>query len=618
MPKVEIVGECAFYFSQDFDSSNWHYRYCTSLKKIDLPSATSIGSNAFYNCSSLESINIPAAETLGYHALYGCQKITHLELPEVREISEWALGYMPALKYLSIPKVEKVGGYAFAETDNIDTLRIGSAEQYCNIEYAVGCTNEWEYQCAFPLRGDYNKYIFIGDSETPATEITIPATVQNVPEYSFRGTSIHTIHFEGEVPPALISTNAVPEWTMLAVPDEAYETYLAADEYKTIPLQITKEGLITKTVTVDAKSGTSDLLAKVGTKNVRHIVNLTVKGTINSYDMLIIRNQMTSLRNLDLTEASIVDCDYVYSNTDGMNYHSIKDVVTADWMNGLMNVKLPATTKSIGSNAFSGCYKLVSVNIPDGVTSIGSYAFNGCNRIKDLTLPQSVTSFGQYAFQSCTGLKEVVIPDGVTAISSYAFNGCRDLEKATIPASVTEIGAGAFCNLGNEYYVEVDGQGKWVHDPISLHISSIDEWKNINFSGSYWQGGAFDNVGELYIGNSAEPIDAIVIPEGTTRLKDFTFAGFNCIKSVTFPAELDSIGYYTFGNCSGISSISLPDSLSYIGSYAFYNSGLKEINIPEKVKDIYEYTFSGCSNLEKIEFTDSLKSIGSYAFQYCI
>lgn len=414
----------------------------------------------------------------------------------------------------------------------------------------------------------------------------------------------------------MISTNAIPEWTMLAVPDEAYETYLAADEYNTIPLQITKEGLITKAVTVDAKAGTSDLLAKVGTKNVRHIVNLTVKGTINSYDMLIIRNQMTSLRNLDLTEASIVDCDYVYSNTGGMNYHSIKDVVTADWMNGLMNVKLPATTKTIGDNAFNGCYKLVSVNVPDGVTSIGGYAFSGCNRIKDLSLPQSVTSFGQYAFQSCTGLKEVVIPDGVTDVNSYAFYDCQDLEKVTIPASVKEIGAGAFCNLGNEYYVEVDGQGKWVYDPISLHISSIDEWKNINF-GDYWGGKAFDNVGELYIGNSAEPIDAIVIPEGTTRLKDYTFAGFNCIKSVTFPAELDSIGYYTFGDCSGISSISLPDSLSYIGSYAFYNSGLKEINIPEKVKDIYEYTFSGCRNLEKIEFTDSLKSIGSYAFQYC-
>lgn len=213
-----------------------------------------------------------------------------------------------------------------------------------------------------------------------------------------------------------------------------------------------------------------------------------------------------------------------------------------------------------------------------------------------MTLPQSLTSIGYDAFYDCYSLKEIVIPDGTTSIGRYAFSYCKDLEKVTIPASVTSIDSYAFS------YTK----------PLELHINSLKAWCSMN-NGSE----AFSNVCKLYIGDSDEPVEDIVIPEGTTSLKSYTFTGFKCIKSVSFPAELDSIGYYTFGNCSGISSIVLPDSVSYIGSYAFYNSGLKEINIPERVKTINSYTFSGCSNLEKIEFTDSLKSIGSYAFQYC-
>ncbi|MBQ0057537.1 MAG: leucine-rich repeat domain-containing protein, partial [Bacteroidales bacterium] len=588
----------------------------TALTSVYLPAARTIESGAFESCQLLAKIILPRVETLGYRALADCRKITRLELPEVKEIGSSSLSGMSALKYLSIPKVEKIGDYAFVNGTAyaIDSLRIGSVEQYCNIDHGSDKNDESAYQATFPWYELGKKNLFIGDSDAPATEITIPESVQQVPEYAFLGTGIHTIHFEGTTPPALISTKSFSGYTMLAVPEEAYDTYLAADVYNTIPLQIAREGHLTQELELEAKSTTSALLAKLGDSEIRNVVNLKITGTINSYDMMIIRNRMTSLRNLDLSEASIVDCDFVYSTSDGWNFHSVKDEITGDWLTGVMNVQLPATTKTIGYGAFQDCFNLVSVTIPDGVTSIGDRAFQNCVRIKELMLPQSVTSVGDYAFYDCAGLREVIIPDGVTSINSYAFYGCRDLEKVTIPASVKNIGYYAFTEVGNGYW---DEYGNYRRTPISLRISDIDSWLDTEIGYEWGNGGAFSNVGTLFIGDSDEPVEDIVIPAGTTELKRNTFAGFSCLKSVTLPDELKTIGSGTFSR-TDLAEVKMPENLNYIGSYAFSGcTNLENVEFTDSLKTIDEYAFTNCCKLKKVELPPYLQTIGVSAFANC-
>lgn len=566
---------------------DWAFDRCKSLTSISPPQATSIKDYAFW-LSSIQTIFIPKVIEIGKEAFNNCG-IVHLELPEVIEIANSAFHGCSSLNYLSIPKVKKIGIDAFS---GIKTLHISSIEQYCNIEYT-----DSPYKGGYPFYGysDGQHDIIIGDSETPATEITIPASVHQIPEYAFRGTNIHTIHFEGLTPPTLSSTNSFSNWTMLSVLDEAYNTYLNTDGYSTIPLQITTEGCISKDVEMEADDNTSKLLAKLGSDDVaRKVVNLTIKGTINSYDMMIIRNRMTSLRNLDLTEAAIIDCAYEYSS----GHHSVKDVITADWLSGLMNVKLPSSATSIDNNAFYECNKLVSIVIPEGVTSIGSWAFYKCGRIKDLSLPQSVTSFGSMAFAGCPGLKEIVIPDGVTSITSDAFHDSY-LSKVTIPASITEIGRNAFYSSSK----------------LSLRIMDIDKWLDVQING-YDSYGAFTNVTELYIGESDEPVETIVIPSGTTTLKDYIFAGFRCLKNVVFPQELESIGKGTFLH-SGLTEIDLPEKLNSIGEYAFSYCYLRNINFADGLKKIEANAFSYCYPLSKIELPPYLETIGRYAFQGC-
>ena len=98
----------------------------------------------------------------------------------------------------------------------------------------------------------------------------------------------------------------------------------------------------------------------------------------------------------------------------------------------------------IGTEAFRGCFKLLSVNIPNGVVTIGQQAFGGCQKLTSVAIPEGVTSIGNYTFQDCTSLTSVVIPEGVTSIGNYTFYGCSSLASVVIPEGVTSIGERAF------------------------------------------------------------------------------------------------------------------------------------------------------------------------------
>ncbi len=94
---------------------------------------------------------------------------------------------------------------------------------------------------------------------------------------------------------------------------------------------------------------------------------------------------------------------------------------------------------SIGCNAFSYCFDLISVTIPNSVTSIGDWAFEDCSELSSITIPNSVTSIGDQAFAVCSELSSITIPNSVTRIGIGTFRGCSGLTSVTIPNSVTSI-----------------------------------------------------------------------------------------------------------------------------------------------------------------------------------
>ncbi len=99
---------------------------------------------------------------------------------------------------------------------------------------------------------------------------------------------------------------------------------------------------------------------------------------------------------------------------------------------------VPSSITSIGSQAFIGCYELVSLTLPEGVTSIGSSAFDNCNKLNQLNLPNSVTSLGSDCFYACYALPSITLPNTISGIGRRAFYSCKLLEQIDFDGTEAE------------------------------------------------------------------------------------------------------------------------------------------------------------------------------------
>lgn len=78
-------------------------------------------------------------------------------------------------------------------------------------------------------------------------------------------------------------------------------------------------------------------------------------------------------------------------------------------------VTLPATVKTIESNAFYNCTQVTDVIMPEGLDSLGLAVFVGCSSLKTIKFPESVRVIGFGGFTGCTNLESIdVAPNNAT------------------------------------------------------------------------------------------------------------------------------------------------------------------------------------------------------------
>lgn len=277
----------------------------------------------------------------------------------------------------------------------------------------------------------------------PYAGITIPSTVETIGKKAF---TAGVIHLESTAPATLQSTSFVdPE--VIYVPTSAVDAYKAAwpDYADRIFAEGTKK--IEYEVTIAAANNLSELHRTIGEENLNNVVSLTVHGSINSYDFMIIRNKMSHLRNLDLSDCRIVANDYEHYT----GFHTEDDKLPArafSDMYCLKSLKLPIGITAIGEYAFYDCRELGSLEIPDGVENIGVYALNKCIGLVSVQLPETVQSLGSHLFDGCFALRSLQLPADMSSLPTYLCYGCSRLQTINIPSQVTIIPSYAFyrCN----------------------------------------------------------------------------------------------------------------------------------------------------------------------------
>lgn len=148
---------------------------------------------------------------------------------------------------------------------------------------------------------------------------------------------------------------------------------------------------------------------------------------------------------------------------------NIANLAFANIQSGLSNdyvVNIPASVESIGTNPFSGSWKIVNYIVDSN--NIHYDSRNGCGAIIETAtnkliagtsggfIPNTVVEIGQLAYnKQAPGSGNLVIPSSVKIIGVQAFFDSQTLKKVTIPSSITSIGSYAFaeCSLLQEVIV---------------------------------------------------------------------------------------------------------------------------------------------------------------------
>ena len=412
------------------------YQNCSTLVYVDMPSVTSVGRNAFSGCSTLASVDMPSVTSVGRNAFSGCSTLASVNMPSVTSVGLNAFSGCSSLASVDMPSVTGIFENAFD-----------------------GC---------------------------PIYKLNLSKNLRAIDNKNFA--KVRQVNIDATVPPT-IKEQSFGEHVVFLVPGSAVETYKTAAVWSDYKGKIISTSDANFDVTATAQEKESGLLNEIKEENLNKVVTLKVSGSINGYDIMIMRNKMPNLRHLDLTNATIVANDYEYyqgchteDNVIGKNMFRGLDLISLKLpdkavkisdlaiygCSALEDVALPGKLEAIEVTAFGSCLNLKNMIFPPSLRVIGGNAFEYCSRLSNIELPPSLTSLENYAFQHCSNLTSVSLA-GVETIGNSAFWGCNKLSEVRLPSTLKSISSSAFlsCGLKRVYTYTVE--------PVNIDQTSFDK-----------------------------------------------------------------------------------------------------------------------------------------------
>lgn len=216
----------------------------------------------------------------------------------------------------------------------------------------------------------------------------------------------------------------------------------------------------------------------------------------------------------------------------------------------------------------------------------------------EIVIPETVrgsikiVGFERTGFQNHTEITKITLPDTIETISGSSFKGLTNLTEMNLPKD-TIVDSGSFDNtpyLLENYITETED---------GLHI--------VNNNAIY-------NVDKEIVGQKQN----IVIPDTIVSIPDDCFSDITNLKSVSFPAHLESIGDNAFDN-TGLTTVQLPETVYEIGASAFANiptlesfSTFDVTNIENDTSEYSDITFGTSTN--KSILKNSFANLKSIAY----
>ena len=629
-----VIPECVEHNNQKFVvTAIAEYTFCKAgnskhVLYVTLPKTLrKIGRSAFKYALGLFSIVIPEGITTLPDAVFSdCENLRSVKLPSTLTTIESSAFYGCYLTEITFPQsLKSIGAYAFAYHGFDETIIFPHGLQ------SIG-------QRAFYTNRGGDGYVYI-----------IPKSVTSIGELAFYEINTSRRFYVQWDTPIDLSGSIVCNdgLTSVRVPCGTKELYAAADYWKNYGIY--EQCIDNSTLYNIEATAVNGTIKGTGQYPYGSYVTLTAVPAegyrFSQWSDGVICNPRTEAVTANATytaefiEAGNIDPTWqiLYTSSDGnvVTPYSTDvfgaNIVSNEYIEGQGVITFDGPVTQIGERAFYNCSSLTSITIPSSVTSLGYAAFFICPSLTTITIPESVTSLGEGAtFQQCTALKNVywnaidctfepyadgnyhppfynlenieefVFGADVTTIPAYLCQGLTGLKSLTIPESVTSIGRGAFLACSSLISVTIPesvtslGEGATFQQCTALknvYWNAIDCTIEQDADGTYYP--PFYNL---------ENIEEFVFGVDVTTIPAFLCDGLTCLKSLTIPESVTSIGKYAFKACSNLTSITIPNSVINIERGAFRDcSSLTTITIPESVKSLGEgATFQQCTALKNV------------------
>lgn len=554
-----------------------------------------VSARAFAN-SSIERVHLGGIKTIAMSAFAdsGLSAITDGE--SVESIKKMAF-YKTKINSVGIfQNVVDIEEKAFHETDFFNNaavgfVYIGKVLYYDNskggsysVDTRVVSIAPYAFEStqhpALDLGGFSNlkyieSYAFAGNGNI--VEVTLPASLSEIKNSAFKGSSIQKINLSGCSNVSRIWQYAFADCTKLDT--ITFATFTSTDDMA-VKLAINDYAFsgCTALVTLNLPEnlGTLDSYAFKGctalttvnfVANAKFIKPETTEGGTDpapeAYDPAGLVTTIGDGAFMDCTSLTTITLPYFIARIGNSAFENCTALATFTTMDGAD--KKTAALRTIGDRAFFGNTSLnnVDVNTTKGVNTIGVSAFENCEKLETINI-SGVTRFAEGVFRNAKALKNVTMSASASIyVGQEAFRNCVNLSDIT--ARIAAADDGAFRNC------------------ISLRA--------ITFVSS-----GIENIGSNAF-NGCVLIQKVSIPSSVVAIGDSAFDGCRGITSLTFESNetLQTIGYSAFGGCSLLTRVILPSSLVELNASAFY----------------------GCSDLTYVEFGENIQTVGEDAFALC-
>lgn len=627
---VKKIGACAFY-------------NCANLTNVTLPkndNFKTISERLFYHCYNLKDVTIPdSVKTIEDYAFENCKNIEKVYIPDsVTKIGENSFYNCSGIKYITIG--QGIGDNSFGEdSENSNSFRsvkedgkdiikkhevinfsqiklpdekgiIDGEEVYISTKYgyvvygasyllnAINGSQEGDFIFGKKEESDENFSLlrYLRDNDEVLDDIPVKYSPKENVEYIYR---IDDGVFAGHT-----------EIKEITIPGGVYEigndVFNGCENLTEMCIEDCDEALSLGHISYNQDDNDHNEPKKLGllydTKIEKFYLGRDItydiddgKNNDNPYKSYSPLYNKTSLKKVKIG-------DHVTEINKNLFWGCINiGKLNEDGEDGELTIG--NNVKSIGENSFRNCKNLKQVSIPNSVETIGNSAFYGCSGMYEVVIPNTIKKINQDTFNSCHALTYVSIPDSVTSIGRDAFNGCSGLTSVTIGDSVTSIENSAFmhCNAIENVY-----------------IKDLYNWCKIDFKHESSTPMSSYVFVEPNLYENLNLVEDLVIPEGITEIKNYTFLGCHSLKTVTTHSGVESIGNYAFEYCKYIENVTI-NNVKTIGEYAFKGcENLNNVTICGKDDGftINKDAFNGCKNLTSISLNNT-NTIGEDAFKGC-